>query len=51
MAAEAGWRIGWEQLDPETNVTASLASLRGNNRALEGMFRSLVAPTDGGLYP
>ncbi|MGI8916934.1 MAG: Fic/DOC family protein [Chloroflexota bacterium] len=51
MAAEADWRIGWVQLDPETNVTASLASLRGNNRALEGMFRSLVAPTDGGLYP
>jgi cell filamentation protein len=42
MATDAGWRIGWERLDPETNVTASIASLRGNNGALEAMFRSLV---------
>ena len=47
LAAEAGWRIEWERLDPEMNVTASVASLRGNNQPLEGMFRSLVARADG----
>ncbi len=47
MAAEAGWRIGWEQLDPELNITASIASLRGDDRALEAMLRSLVAAVAG----
>ena len=34
MAAQAGWRIDWTLLDPERNITASVAPFRGDDRPM-----------------
>lgn len=34
LAREAGWPVDWTVLDAESNVEASIASLRANNRPL-----------------
>jgi cell filamentation protein len=42
LSAEAGWPIDWSALDPEKNVEASRASLRGDNRPLHRLLTALV---------
>ncbi|WP_212762334.1 Fic family protein [Nocardia uniformis] len=42
LAREAGWLIDWSALDPDENVRASRASLRGDNGPLHAMLKRLV---------
>jgi cell filamentation protein len=44
LAREAGWTIRWRDMDPDENVTASIAALRGDNAPLRAMLDRLVAP-------
>lgn len=43
LSREAGWPIGWSDLDLDDNVRASMASLRGDNAPLRELLDSLVA--------
>lgn len=43
LSREAGWPIDWSDLDPDANVAASMASLRGDNRPLRRLLDGLVA--------
>ncbi|MDI1463903.1 Fic family protein [Catellatospora sp. KI3] len=43
LSREAGWPIDWSDLDPDANKDASMASLRGDNGPLRGLFDGLVA--------
>jgi cell filamentation protein len=42
LAREAGWPVDWSDLDARTNVHASVASLRGDNRPLWTMLNGLI---------
>ena len=42
MAAQAGWRIDWTLLDPERNITASVAAFRGDDRPMVELLNDLV---------
>ncbi|MFC6013773.1 Fic/DOC family protein [Nocardia lasii] len=42
LGREVGWVIDWSGLDPEENVHASMASLRGDNRPMHNMLDRLV---------
>jgi cell filamentation protein len=42
VSREAGWSIQWRAIDPEENVDASVASLRGDNGPLRAMLDRLV---------
>ena len=44
LAAEAGYRLAWEQLDPRRNVEASRLSLSGDNLALRHILDELIEP-------
>lgn len=44
LARDAGWRIAWERMDPEENVAASVASMRGEEGPLVAMLTRLVQP-------
>jgi len=43
LAREAGWPIRWVGLDPEANIEASIASLRGDNAPLRTLLDGLVS--------
>lgn len=42
LSRDAGWPIDWTKLDPEYNVTASMAALRGDNSPLRRLLDGLV---------
>jgi cell filamentation protein len=46
LSDEAGWSIHWVGLDPEANIEASIASLRGDNAPLRTLLDDLVAPDE-----
>ncbi|WP_433298865.1 Fic/DOC family protein [Pseudonocardia sp. CA-142604] len=48
LARDAGHRIRWALMDPTTNVAASAAALRGDNRQLRHLLDLLVV---GGGFP
>lgn len=39
LAADAGYRLDWQQIEPERNINASIAAMRGD----EGPLRNLLA--------
>jgi cell filamentation protein len=43
LSRAAGWPLAWANMDGEQNVTASIASLRGDNGPLHEMLDGLVA--------
>jgi cell filamentation protein len=43
LGREAGWPIDWSGLHPERNVTASMASLHGDNVLLRALLDTVVA--------
>jgi cell filamentation protein len=43
LSRDAGWEIDWSGLDPEENVTTSIAALRGDNGPLRAMLDRLIA--------
>jgi cell filamentation protein len=43
LAREAGWAIDWSGLNPEENVTTSVAALRGDNEPLRRMLDRLIS--------
>jgi cell filamentation protein len=43
LSREAGWTIDWSDLDPDDNVSASMASLRGDNGPLRDLLDAAVA--------
>jgi cell filamentation protein len=44
LTHEAAYRVAWERLDRERNVSASAGSLRGDNSPLQAMLDDLVEP-------
>lgn len=44
LSREAGWPIDWSNLDGHRNASASMASLRGDNKPLRALLDELVAP-------
>jgi PHD/YefM family antitoxin component YafN of YafNO toxin-antitoxin module len=44
LARDANWTIRWRSMDPEENIDASIAALRGDNGPLRAMLDRLVAP-------
>lgn len=48
LSSRAGWAIDWTALDPEENVTASAASLRGDNGPLRMLLDGLVQGSAAG---
>jgi cell filamentation protein len=44
LSRDAGWPIDWWDLDSDRNTTASIASLRGDNKPLRALLDELVAP-------
>jgi cell filamentation protein len=44
LSRDAGWPVNWRGLDRDENITASVASLRGDNTALHALLDALVAP-------
>ena len=44
LARDAGWAIRWRAMDPDENIAASIAALRGDNGPLRAMLDRLVAP-------
>jgi cell filamentation protein, protein adenylyltransferase len=48
LAKEAGWTIRWRDMDPDENISASIASLRGDNGPLQAMLNRLIAPEPQG---
>lgn len=44
LASDAGWRLSWARLEPDTNDLASAASLRGDFRPLIDMLDTLIVP-------
>jgi cell filamentation protein len=44
LARDAGWQIPWERMDPDENVAASIAAMRGDERPLAAMLAGLVQP-------
>jgi cell filamentation protein len=44
LAHEAGYHISWERLDGERNISASQASLHGDNEPLHVLLDELVDP-------
>lgn len=49
LARDAGWRLRWDRMEPDENVAASAASMRGDERPLATMLAGLVEPE--GLWP
>jgi cell filamentation protein len=47
LAVDAGWYLPWVRMDPDVNVAASAASLRGDGEPLRAMFAGLVTPLTG----
>ncbi len=43
LSREAGWPIDWSGLHAEANESASMASLRGDNRPLRRLLDTIVA--------
>lgn len=43
LSHEAGWPIDWSDLDPDENIRASMASLRGDNDVLRVVLDTVVA--------
>jgi cell filamentation protein len=43
LSREAGWSVDWSDLDPEENVQASVAALRGDNEPLRAMLDRLTS--------
>jgi cell filamentation protein len=44
LSRDAGWPIDWSNLDRDRNTSASVASLRGENKQLRALLNELVAP-------
>ncbi|MGQ0775851.1 MAG: Fic/DOC family protein [Pseudonocardiales bacterium] len=42
LSHEAGWPIDWSSLDPDDNIRASMASLRGDNDPLRVVLATVV---------
>lgn len=42
LAADAGYLIAWERLDPQRNIDASRVAHRGDNRPLRAMLAELI---------
>jgi cell filamentation protein len=42
LATERGYWIAWDRADPDNNIAASIASMRGNNGPLHAMLEDLV---------
>ncbi len=42
LAADAGYLIAWERLDPQRNINASRVAHRGDNRPLRAMLAELI---------
>jgi cell filamentation protein len=42
LARGAGWPVDWSTIEARTNVDASVASLRGDNRPLWTMLNGLI---------
>jgi cell filamentation protein len=51
LARDAGFRIRWTEMDPETNVAASAAAHRGDSALLEAMLVGLVEVFDNTPVP
>jgi len=43
LSRQAGWPIDWSTLDKDTNDSASMASLRGDNQPLRDLLTRLVS--------
>jgi cell filamentation protein len=46
VAADAGYLLDWGQVDPERNVQASIAAMRGDERPLRDLLADAARPTD-----
>lgn len=44
LAADAGWRLDWSQLDAHRNIAASAASMSGDLEPLTTMLDQLITP-------
>ncbi|MFF3228010.1 Fic/DOC family protein [Nocardia suismassiliense] len=44
LGLEAGWLVDWSKLEPEENVRASMAALRGDTGPMSSLFECLVHP-------
>jgi cell filamentation protein len=47
LAAQAGWCLSWRNMSPEANITASIASFRGDLGPLRKLLDELVEPLAG----
>ncbi len=44
LAHNANWHIAWNRLNPEENISASIASFKGQEAPMRTMFDGLVEP-------
>ncbi len=46
LAESLGWHIAWDEMKPETNIEASKAAYRGDEKPMQRMLRDIIEPID-----
>jgi cell filamentation protein, protein adenylyltransferase len=46
LADDAGYQLNWDKVDPESNVQASIAAMRGDEQPLRDLLADVVTPVD-----
>jgi cell filamentation protein len=46
LAAEAGYRLDWQLVDPQRNIDASAAAMQGNEKPLRELLSEIATPLD-----
>lgn len=44
LAAEAGYRLDWQLVDPQRNIDASAAAMQGNEKPLRELLSEIATP-------
>lgn len=46
LAESIGWHIAWDEMNPQENISASIAAYHGDEEPLKTMLAKLVTPVD-----
>lgn len=49
LAAEAGYRLNWQLIDPQHNVDASVATMQGDEEPMRSLLDEITHPIDSPL--
>jgi len=44
LAADAGYQLDWQQIDPDHSINASIAAMRGDDRPLRDLLADATSP-------